>query len=124
MELKEFDVSTEDIISMALTAAAYLISPILFIWSVNTLFNCGIELSFKPWLAGFILILLLRFHLRGAGSSGEPYYEYDDEEITENTENDDDDDDDAEQHRQQVRGKLIPYQDHKNKKKSPPDGTL
>lgn len=121
MELKEFDVGTEDAISMVLTAAAYLISPILFIWSVNTLFNCEIELSFKPWLAGFILILLLRFHLR-AGSSGEPYYEYDDEEITENTENDDDDN--AEQHRQQLRGKLIPYQDHKNKRKSPPDGTL
>jgi hypothetical protein len=122
MELKEFDVSTEDIISMALTAAAYLISPILFIWSVNTLFGCGIALNFKTWLAGFILVMLLRFHLRGSGSSGEPYYEYEDEEIAEKTENDDDDD--AEQHRQQIRGKLIPYQDHKNKRKLPPDGTL
>ncbi|HAO21249.1 MAG: hypothetical protein BWK80_20225 [Desulfobacteraceae bacterium IS3] len=120
MELKEFDVGAEDAISMALTAAAYLISPILFIWSVNTLFNCRIELSFKTWLAGFIMLMLLRFHLRGAGSSGEPYYEYDDEDISETTENDDDD---AEQHRQRNRGKLIPYQDHKNKRKLPPDGT-
>lgn len=42
----------------------HIISPLLFIWSVNTLFNAGIPFSFKTWFAGLILIIVVRFHLR------------------------------------------------------------
>jgi hypothetical protein len=42
----------------------HLISPILFIWSINTLFNLGIPFTFKTWLAGLVLIYVVRFHMR------------------------------------------------------------
>ncbi len=114
METQEADIHTEDIVSMLLTGIAYLISPILLIWSLNTLFDLSIAFGFKTWLAGFILVILLRFHLRGSNST-EIYYESDDEDESA-------DEEDAEIS-QKSKGKLIPYQKHRNKKKSP-DGTV
>lgn len=33
--------------------------PIFLIWSLNTLFGLSIAFSFKTWLAGFFLILVI-----------------------------------------------------------------
>lgn len=117
MDTKEEDIRNDDIISMLLTGIAYLISPILFIWSVNTLFNCNIAFSFKTWLAGLILVMLLRFHLKGSDNT-EIYYESDDEE-----ESDDAEDKDHADALPKHKGKLIPYQEHKDKRKTPTDKT-
>ena len=112
METQEADIHTEDIVSMLLTGIAYLISPILLIWSLNTLFGLNIAFGFKTWLAGFVLVILFRFHLRGSNST-EIYYESDDEDGAEDGEN--------AEIPPKSKGKLIPYQEHRNKKK-PPDG--
>lgn len=110
---KEIEFSTAEMIASFLNVIAYLISPILLIWSVNTLFNCGIILSFKTWLAGIVLIMLVRFHLRGSGNS---YYEddeyYDDEDDDEYY-----DDEDPEERKIRLKAKLLACQD-KNKKNS------
>ena len=37
-----------------------LIGPFLLIWSLNTLLNTGIHFTFWTWLAGFILIAILK----------------------------------------------------------------
>ncbi len=79
---KETELTAGDVISSLLNVVAYIISPILLIWAVNTLFGCGIPMSFKTWLAGFVLIMLLKFHLRGSGNTCEGYndeYYYDDD---------------------------------------------
>lgn len=110
MEKQEADIHTEDIVSMLLTGIAYLISPILLIWSLNTLFALSIAFGFQTWLAGFVLVILLRFHLRGSNST-EIYYESDDEDEAEDGENI--------EISSKNKGKLIPYQEHRNKKKSP-----
>ncbi len=36
------------------------IGPFLLIWSFNELFNLGIQFNFWTWLAGFLIILILR----------------------------------------------------------------
>ena len=68
------------LITLALQALAFLISPILFIWALNVLFNLGIPLEFKTWLAGMILILLARFHIKAVlpyQNEDDQDYEYD-----------------------------------------------
>jgi len=45
--------------------ARYIAGSLLFIWSVNTLFACGITYSLKTVLAGSTLIWLTRLFLRG-----------------------------------------------------------
>ena len=35
------------------------VTPILFIWSLNTLFNLGITYGVKTWLASFFLVLVI-----------------------------------------------------------------
>jgi hypothetical protein len=39
-------------------------APILFIWSLNTLFGLGIPFSFKTWLSCIIILLIARIYLR------------------------------------------------------------
>lgn len=101
---EETELSAGDIISSLLNIVAYIISPILFIWAVNTLFNCGILISFKTWLAGFVLIMLLKFHLRGTGNA---YENYDDEYYS----GDDEEENDEYEYKEN-------YESHKSKKKS------
>ncbi len=115
MDIKEEDIKNDDIISMLLTGIAYVISPVLFIWSVNTLFNCNIMFSFKTWLAGLILVMLFRFHLKGSDNT-EIYYESDDESESEPDDAEDKERTDA---LPKLKGKLIPYQEHKDKRKTP-----
>ncbi|MBF0509406.1 MAG: hypothetical protein HQK57_10840 [Deltaproteobacteria bacterium] len=38
--------------------------PILMIWSINTLFQCGIPYGFKTWLAGLLILLIIRFYTK------------------------------------------------------------
>ncbi len=115
--VREVEFRTADTISSFLNLIAYLITPILFIWAVNTLFDCGIATTFKTWLAGLILTMLIRFHLRGTSDSYDEYYDdedYYDEEA-------DDDYEDSKEQKARLKAKLMACQNHKNKKDSPPD---
>ncbi len=120
MEIKEIEFNMDDVITSVLNVIAYIISPILFIWAVNTLFNCGIPMNFKSWLAGLVLIMLIKFHLRGTDVSCPYNEEYNDDEYDDeyNDEYDDDDDESIEK----MKAKLIAYNEHKNKKNPPTDG--
>ncbi|MCP4345713.1 MAG: hypothetical protein GY795_09330 [Desulfobacterales bacterium] len=120
MSVKEIEFSPEDMIISFLNVLAYIISPILLIWAVNTLFDCGIQLKFKTWLAGLVLIMLIKFHFRG---SGEPHYPYEDyyDEDDDYYDDDEYEDEDPEERKARLKAKLIAYQEHKNKKNSPPE---
>lgn len=100
-----------------LNAVACVISPILLIWAVNTLFSCQILYSFKTWLAGFVLIILIRFHFRGSDISYEHYDEFDDFE----DDFQDPHDPDREERKAKLKANLIAYPGRKNKN-DPPEG--
>jgi hypothetical protein len=121
MEFKEAEISAADMIASLLNVIAYLISPILLIWSVNTLFECGISVTFKTWLAGLVLIMLVRFHLRSSGGSYEPdYYEDDYEDDDDEFYYEDEEYETPEERKARLKRKLIVYPDSKNRK-TPPD---
>lgn len=55
-------------------------SPLVLIWSLNTLFNTGIPFSFKTWTAGILLIYLVRHHLKPRTTSRPAFLDdYDDD---------------------------------------------
>jgi uncharacterized protein YlxW (UPF0749 family) len=58
-------------------------SPLIFIWSVNTLFNVGIPFSLKTWFAGLLLLYVVKYHMRGARTSDDSLFfkDYRKEEI-------------------------------------------
>lgn len=119
--IKEVEFGPADVIASFLNFIAYLISPILFIWAVNTLFECNIPMAFKTWLAGLVLIMLLRFHLRRSESSHEGYY---DDEFYDEDEDEDDDDyfyEDSKERKARLKARLAAYQNHRNKKNSHSD---
>jgi hypothetical protein len=60
-------------IHVLLGGIGHAISPLILIWSLNTLFNLDIPYSFKTWLAGLLLIYVIRFHMR-VGKVYEPRY--------------------------------------------------
>jgi hypothetical protein len=74
------EVRSYEFISFLLNAIAFGISPILMIWGINTLFSVGIPMSFKTWLAGLILIMLIRFHIRPSYYGSEYSVDYEFEE--------------------------------------------
>jgi hypothetical protein len=123
MNYKEMDFTPTDMIAPFLNVIAYIISPILFIWAVNTLFDCGIPITFKTWLAGFVLIMLLKFHLKTSGDFSDNIYEdYDDDDDEDGYDDDDDNDDrDIEERKAKLKAKLMAYQEHKDKKNPPSD---
>ena len=41
-----------------LVAFLIVIGPTVFIWSLNTLFNLGIEYNFNTWCASFVITAL------------------------------------------------------------------
>ncbi|OQY60608.1 MAG: hypothetical protein B6245_00380 [Desulfobacteraceae bacterium 4572_88] len=121
MSVQEAEFSMADVIATLLNFIAYLISPILFIWAVNTLFNCEIIISFKTWLAGLILIMLFKFHLKGLRETSyeENWDEYDEDD---EYEYDKDDYETESERKARLKAKLIACQNHKNRRKSsPPD---
>ena len=101
-----------------LNTVACVISPILFIWAVNTLFPCQISYSFKTWLAGFVLIILVRFHFRGADFLQDRYDEFDE---FDDAYFDDMYHMDREERKAKLKAKLITYPGRKNKNE-PPEG--
>jgi len=64
----------------------HLISPLILIWSVNTLFNPGILYSFKTWLAGLLIIYVVRFNIRPERPYDPFMFEDEDEEDEEDDE--------------------------------------
>ena len=68
----------------------HVISPLILIWSLNTLFNTGIPYSFKTWLAVLLVIYVVRFHIRPE----RPYdpFLFEDEDDEEDDEDDEDED--------------------------------
>jgi len=118
MSTEETDYSAVERFVLILEILGYVFSPLLFIWSVNTLFQCGIPFSFKTWVAGFVLIMLARYHLKASVKTAEPFYEdyeFDDDD-DEDDEDDDDDDGEAENTNPARKGKMIAYQEKKGRK--------
>jgi len=111
MSDEETDYSAIGRLVFILGILGYVFSPFLFIWSVNTLFLCGIPFSFKTWLAGFVLMMLARYHLKASVKTVEPYYDED--------EFDEDEDDDTENTKTDQKGNLIAYP--KDRKNGPAD---
>ena len=99
------------ITSLLISLVAVLVYPALFIWAVNTLFACGIPLTFKTWLASLVLFLSVRFFVNKTYTPPDDYYDYesdedeDEDEDYEDEEEDDDDDDDDNPppHRRHIR---------------------
>ena len=127
MDVEDMEIETTDMIASLLNVAAYIISPILFIWAVNTLFGTEIAMTFKTWLAGFVIILLIKFHLR---FSGRPQVAYDEsydmpedceDEFWLGDEESCKDPKDPDDQNNQLKAKLISYRNHKNKRKSSSD---
>ncbi len=104
-----------------LNVVAYLISPILFIWAVNTLFDCGIAYSFQTWLAGFVIVVLIRFHLKGSENAYGPYEDFNDDFSVEDFY--DDPFMDREERKAKMKANLIIYPNHHGNKNSPPKGS-
>jgi hypothetical protein len=131
--MEKFDITPTEAIGIALIFLAYLIIPILAIWSFNTLFETGITLTFKHWLAGFVLIMIARFVFRGTHRIEnvpvqDPFY--DDDHMGERDFYDDDmqgddfyDDDypPYDSGKPGRKAKLIVHPAHKDKFKFPPD---
>ncbi|MGE0086073.1 MAG: hypothetical protein AB7S75_16820 [Desulfococcaceae bacterium] len=117
MSTEETDYSAVERFVLILEILGYVFSPFLFIWSVNTLFQCGIPFSFKTWVAGFVLIMLARYHLKASVKTVEPYdYEFDEDD-----EEDDDDDGETENINPERKGKVIAYREKKDRKNPPSD---
>lgn len=64
----------------------HLASPLVLIWSLNTLFNTGIPFSFKTWAAGILLIFLARHHLNPRTTSRPACVDYYDDDYEEDEE--------------------------------------
>lgn len=85
MALFELDVTPSEMVLGLLNLLAYLICPVLFIWAVNTLFGTAIPLMFKTWLAGLILLLVVRFIIKGSllrvSAFDDPCFDEDEESL-------------------------------------------
>lgn len=46
------------IFALILILIYFIFGPLLFIWSINTLFNMNILYTFNSWLAGYILLVI------------------------------------------------------------------
>ncbi len=125
MAYDEIEFTTEELAGLALNGLAYLISPVLLIWALNTLFGLGIEWGVKSWLAGLVLIVLVRFHTRGPGRFLDPAEEFEEEEYEddafEEEEDEEYEDADASGNRD-GSGKLIAYHEAVRRRNPPPEG--
>lgn len=66
MALFELDVTPSEMVLGLVNLLIYLICPVPCIWAVNTLFGTAIPLVFKTWLAGLVLVLMLRLIIKGS----------------------------------------------------------
>ncbi len=117
--MRETDFSAFGRVVFILGIMGYVFTPFLFIWSVNTLFHCGIPLTFKTWLAGFVLIMLARFHLKASVRTLEPYYE--DEAYEEEADPGENEEEEAENRKMEEKGNRIAHTEEKIRKKPPSD---
>lgn len=106
--MRETDFSALGRVVFILGILGYVFTPFLFVWSVNTLFLCDIPFTFKTWLAGFVLIMLARFHLKASVKTLEPYY-------------DDEEDEDGENSKPEQKGNVIAHTEEKDRKNPPSD---
>ena len=51
-----------------LVAFLVFLGPTIFIWSLNTLFNLGIDYNFNTWAASFFLIALFAANSNSKGN--------------------------------------------------------
>lgn len=117
MSTEETDYSAIGRLVFIMGILGHVFSPFLFIWSVNTLFLCGIPFTFKTWLAGFALIMLTRYHLKTSVKTEESFY--DDYEFDDGDNGDYEDGGKAEDSNSAPKGKVIAYS--KDREKKPPD---
>jgi hypothetical protein len=78
MQYKDTSVTYNPILSLIIITGKYILFPLLFIWSVNTLFGTIIPFTIKTWLASVILIIVIRFAVKGSILDVPPYYEDED----------------------------------------------
>ena len=79
------------------TLILHVSSPLIIIWSLNTLFNTGIPFSFKTWFAGLALIYVVRYHVRP--SDRYKYIPFDDEWDDDDDDEDEDADEQGDEHK-------------------------
>ena len=75
----------------------HVISPLILIWSLNTLFNTGIPYSFKTWLAVLLVIYVVRFHIRPERPYDPFLFEDEDDEEDDEDEEDEEDEDEIQE---------------------------
>jgi len=122
MDIQNNELDRVTILLASFYVLSFLISPILLIWSLNTLFKTGIALTLKNWLAGLVLMGIIKFLLRGR----EQVREMDEDYYREEEEEEEDPDwdygyDFPETDKSRRKAKLILYQNPKNTHKSPPE---
>ncbi len=81
--------------SLFLRIILHLLSPVILIWCLNTLFGTEIQFALKTWLAAFLLICIAKFTLSSGkrrlpvySPFGEEFDEDEDENEDENGEED------------------------------------
>ncbi|MFW5636597.1 MAG: hypothetical protein ACOC3W_03390 [Thermodesulfobacteriota bacterium] len=123
MDIRNDELDRVTILLASFYLLSFLISPILLIWSLNTLFKTGIALTLKNWLAGLVLMGIIKFLLRGKERVREMYEDYyrEDEEEDEEDPEWDYGYDFPETDKNRRKAKLILYQNPKNNHKSPPE---
>ena len=123
MDLRNNELDRVTILLASFYLLSFLISPILLIWSLNTLFRTGIPLTLKNWVAMLVLTGIIKFLLRGKERVREMYEDYYREEEEEEEEDPDWDYgyDFPETDKNRRKAKLILYQNPKNTHKSPPE---
>jgi hypothetical protein len=109
------------VLILVFSLALYAINSLAFIWSLNALFNTGIPYSFKTWLAGVILFLVIRYTFR-VGRSDEHNYQHDFDEEEDDDDEDEQEEEDFEDPRarkerlQKLEQELLRYQEVRKKK--------
>lgn len=95
-----------EIISILLYLIAYIITPFLIIWAINTLFQTEIPQSFKTWLAGLVMVMVIRFHMKPIINYHYPE-QYDEDEYEK-----DEDNEEINQNKSNFKDYITPKKDH------------
>lgn len=96
-----------EMISVLLYLIAYIITPFLIIWAINTLFQTEIPQSFKTWLAGLVMVMVIRFHMKPTINYHCPEQYYDEDEYEEDKDNEE-----INQNQSNFKDYITPKKDH------------
>lgn len=122
MEIRNNELDRVTVLLIFFYVLSFLISPILLIWALNTLFQTGIAMSLKNWLAGLVLMGIVKFLLKGKERVREMYEDYyRDEDEPEDDPDWEYDYDFPEADKSRRKAKLILYQNPKKNHTSPPE---